>query len=466
MPSLPLSPHLPLRTKLGYGVADIGASLSYNAVNFFFLFYLVDIIGLRPGLAGAALLSGRLIDAVTDPLMGTLSDRTRSRYGRRKPYIWAGLIPFGLSFALLWTVPNASQSAMFVLAALALALHAIIYTVVQVPYMALTPELAPDYEERTRLTSYRVGFGTLASLVAAAAPPLLVASLNGVAGLPEEARLGWGGMGAIFGVVMSVSYLLMALSVREPRAQPNPSPSQEVNPEKINPEKIRQPPLRSVLRVRGYLALIALFVSVTLGLGVVSSMLPFYLASLQLAPDEQTLVLGLLFIVAIVTLPLWNRVAERAGKSLALALGLAVLIVGLLLTVLVVPSAGLSLPLIVAVALAGVGTGAALLFPWAMLPDVVEFDLLAHGARREGLLYAVFTFAQKSAFALGAALNALVLELAHYTPAAPLSAQGAITWTVGPAAASAFFVALLLAWRYPIRKAEHDAVRAKLSQVD
>lgn len=445
----PPPPRLSLGTKLGYGVADLGASLSYNAVNFFFLFFLVDIIGLRPGLAGAALLAGRLSDAVTDPLMGTLSDRTRSRYGRRKPYIWAGFVPFGVSFALLWMIPDASQGVMFTLAASALALHAVVYTVVQVPYMALTPELAPEYAERTSLSSYRVGFGTLASLIAAAAPPLLVASLNGAAELPETSRFGWGAMGIVFGAVMSASYLLMALSVNEP---------------KRSAENVIQPPLRSVLRVRGYLALVALFASVTLGLGIVSSMLPFYLASLRLEPDEQTLVLGLLFVVAIIALPLWNRVAAQRGKPTALALGLAVLIVGSLLIVLAVPPAGLSLALILAVALAGTGTGAALLFPWAMLPDVVEFDLLAHGARREGLLYAVFTFAQKSAFALGAALNALTLELARYDPNEPLSAQSAIAWMVGPAAAVAFFVALLLAWRYPIRKADHDAARATLSR--
>ena len=447
---------LSLRTKLGYGVADVGASLSYNAVNFFFLFFLVDVAGLRPGLAGAALLSGRLIDAVTDPLMGTLSDRTRSRYGRRKPYIWAGLVPFGVSFALLWAIPSASQGVsqgvIFTLAALALALHAVIYTVVQVPYMALTPELAPGYEARTALSSYRIGFGTLASLIAAAAPPLLVASINDFVGRSETDQLGWTYMGVTFGAVMSASYLLMALSVREPRAS-------------LNPQTSKPPPLRSVLETRGYLALIALFVSVTLGLGIVSSMLPFYLASLQLSSGEQTLILGLLFTVAILALPLWNITAGRAGKSGALALGLAVLIVGLLLIVLV-PSVGLSPSLLTSVTLAGVGTGAALLFPWAMLPDVAEFDLLAHGARREGLLYAVFTFAQKSAFALGAALNAGVLELAHYDADVPSSAQSAITWMVGPAAALAFLVALLLAWRYPIRKADHDAVREMLERKD
>ena len=441
-------PDLSLRTKLGYGVADVGASLSYNAVNFFFLFYLVEIIGLRPGLAGAALLSGRLIDAVTDPLMGSLSDRTRSRYGRRKPYIWAGLIPFGISFALLWTVPNASQGAMFILAASALAFHAVIYTVVQVPYMALTPELAPEYETRTSLSSYRVGFGTLASLIAAAAPPLLVASLNGATGLPEEARFGWVVMGVIFGAVMSLSYLVMALLVREPKQV----------------REVTQPPSRSLLTTPGYLRLIALFVSVTLGLGIVSSMLPFYLASLQLNPSEQTFILGLLFVLAIVALPLWNLISGRLNKPLTLALGLAVLVVGLLLTVFAAPSAGLSLPLILSVALAGVGTGAALLFPWAMLPDVVEFDRLAHGARREGLLYAGFTFAQKSAFALGAALNASVLELSRYSTSAPSASQAAITWMVGPAACAAFGVALLLAWRYPIRKADHERARAALSE--
>ena len=99
-----------------------------------------------------------------------------------------------------------------------------------------------------------------------------------------------------------------------------------------------------------------------------------------------------------------------------------------------------------------------------MLPDVVEFDRFAHGARREGLLYAGFTFAQKSAFALGAGLNALVLELSHYSTAVPSASQAAITWMVGPASSAAFGVALLLAWRYPIRKADHERARAALGE--
>ena len=131
-------------------------------------------------------------------------------------------------------------------------------------------------------------------------------------------------MGVIFGAVMSLSYLIMALSVREP--------------EQVR--EVTQPPLRSILTTPGYLRLIALFVSVTLGLGIVSSMLPFYLASLQLGPSEQTLILGLLFVAAIVALPLWNLISGHLSKPLTLALGLAVLVVGLLLIVFAAPSAG------------------------------------------------------------------------------------------------------------------------------
>ena len=452
-----MAPPLSRRQKLAYGVADLGASLSYNAINFFLLFFLVNVLELRPALAGSVLLVGRVVDAVTDPLMGALSDRTRSRWGRRMPYIWAGLLPLGASFALLWFAPAGSQTTMFVLAALLLALHTVLYTVVQIPYMALTPALAPDYRARTELTSYRIGFGTLASLLAAAAPPLVVALFEPGLELSQTSPASWQWMGLVFAAVITLSYLTMALGVREPPA--------------IRASPPRRPPFwreaLSVFRSYGFTPVVLLFMTTTLGIGIVSSMLPFYLdAALRLTAEEQTLVLGVLFASAILSLPLWTRLAARTGKRLALGVGLVGLSIATLLLVAFSPP-GVSGYLMAMSVLAGIGVGAVLLFPWAMLPDVVEFDELASGHKREGLVYAIFTFGQKTAFALGVFLNGQVQELTGYQPGAAVQSEGAIqgiVTMVGPVAAAVFLAAVFWVWRFPISRERHEAARLELAE--
>ena len=451
---------LTLRERLGYGVAEVGASLAYNAINFFLYFFLVNVVGLRPGLAGSVLLLGRIIDAVTDPLMGSLSDRARSRWGRT-PFIWVGAVPLGLSFALVWLVPAGSGGLSFGVAVGLLALHAVLFTVVQVPYLALTPELAPSYRERTVLTGYRVGFGTVASLLAAATPPLIVAYFGGADELMQSSRSGWVAMGVIFGVVITLSYVLMALNVHEPAER------EEVE-EKTRTLRASFRDSLSVLRVYGFIPITLLFMTVTLGLGVVSSILPFYLdVGLGVGASGQTVVLGTLFGSAVLALPLWSSFSSRFGKRAAFATGLAVLSAALGLIVGISPDEGLS-PLLFTVAiLAGIGVSTVLLFPWAMLPDVVEFDDWQHHRRREGLLYAIFTFGQKTAFALGVFVNGRVQEWTGYLPGASLQPERAV-WgirlTVGPVAAAIFLVALGLVWWFPITERRHRAVGRALER--
>lgn len=441
-----MSAPLSRRRALGYGVAEIGASLSYNTVNIFLLFFLVETLQLRPGLAGAVLLLGRALDAVVDPLLGRASDRFRARRGRRGPLIAWGALPFGASFALLWLLPAGLPGA-FWLAAGALMLHACIFTLVQTSYLALTPELAPSYDARTVLSGYRVVFATVASLLAAAAPPLLAAQVNALAALPPNAQLGWGVMGVTFGALMSASYLLMIRAVEEP----------------LRPAS--RPPggfwleTAAALRAPGYRALLLLFVIVTLGMGTLSSILPFFLASyLRLAPGLQTLLLALLFVTAALSVPLWTRLSQRLGKKNAFALGLLLLAASLPALVLLAPPGALSAALVGGTLFVGAGVGAVLLFPWALLPDVIESDAEAHraagGGRRDGLFYALFTLCQTAAFALAAALAGGVLELSGYSAAAAVQSAGAVQgvrWLVGGVAAGFFLLALLPLRRYPQR---------------
>ena len=161
----------PLGVRVAYGVSDLGASLTFVAVNTWLLYVLVNVAGVPPLWAGAVFVVGRVVDAVTDPLMGVLADRWRDRVGRL-PFLRWGALPLAATFAAVWWAPDLGPVAAVVYATASFVAFGIAYTVVQVPTMALTPELAQDYDGRTALTSWRIGFGVVASMLAVAAPPL------------------------------------------------------------------------------------------------------------------------------------------------------------------------------------------------------------------------------------------------------------------------------------------------------
>ena len=141
-----------MRKKIGYAVGDMGISISYFAVGFFFMYYLTDIVGMAPFIAGLAFFIGKLWDGINDPLMGILSDRTRSRFGRKHVFVLLGALPLALSFILLWVIPlNVNEWLQFAWATVSLTIYATTYTVVVVPYMALVPVLSNDLTREPRL---------------------------------------------------------------------------------------------------------------------------------------------------------------------------------------------------------------------------------------------------------------------------------------------------------------------------
>ena len=445
-----MTKRLRLGEKLGYGVADVGASLTFVAVNTWLLYFLVNIVGLEPLAAGVVFVVGRVLDAGLDPLMGVLSDRLKGRF-KRKRFIRWGALPLGLSFALLWLVPDGSQLLKFAFALVLFMLFSTLFTVVQVPYMALTPEIAADYDERTSLTSFRMGFGTFASMLAFVVPPLVVSAFSQGPDLAQSAPLGWFVTGALFGGVASAAYLTMTATVGEP------APKSQ-RPESVGASFWAE--ARAAFAIHGFREIFTLFMVVTTGIMILNSILPFYLeSSLRLSADAQPLVLGTLFGVAIAAFPFWNWVATRLGKRSALVAGLLLLSAGTLALVLFSPPGRVSFYLLATSALAGVGFSAVTLFPWAMLPDVVEFDELASGRRREGTVYALFTFGQKLAGSVGVFSNALVASLFGYQQGVALQSPAtarALQTMAGPVAAGVFLLAVFFVVRFPITRASYE----------
>ena len=141
---------LPVRVKLGYGICDLGGNLFFTVMAFILMNFLTDTVGLAAGLAGVAIMIGKIWDAVTDPMAGYLSDRTTHRWGRRSPWIFYGSFPLAITMAVMFINPVlTSQTLLFLWATIAFCLLCTAYTAVNIPYNSLTPELTQNYHERT-----------------------------------------------------------------------------------------------------------------------------------------------------------------------------------------------------------------------------------------------------------------------------------------------------------------------------
>ena len=212
-PAILASPRLSLLTKLVYGSGDWGMASFGTLRQIFYAIFLTDVVGLNPRLASFAALIGIIWDAINDPLVGVLSDRVRTRWGRRRPFLLFFSIPYALGFLLLWWAPPwESQLALMITVTLAFMISDTFQTLVIVPFFALTPEITPDYDERTTLTGYRMFFNLLASLATAVAAPMIVDAVM-QAGYTQQQ--GYLIVAALFGGLAAMPFLLIFLVVRE-----------------------------------------------------------------------------------------------------------------------------------------------------------------------------------------------------------------------------------------------------------
>ena len=431
------------RTKVFYGIADLGISMLTASIQFFLLFFYTDIAGIDPALAGTALLVGKLTwDALNDPFFGYLSDRTRSRWGRRKPYMLLGALPFGLSIWLLFSLPPGLVGVKAFLAVLGSFLLADTFqTVVSVPYYALSAELTRDYDERTSLISVRMIFTVLGYILGAALT-------TAVAGIFID--LGWtknaaySGMGAVFGAVAVITLLVTTFGVKE---TPNP----DLQPAKM--PALSQ--IKHVLRNRPFVQYMIMSTIISISFTLLTSLLPYYLTyHLKMADQISFVMFVMLATIGVFLLP-WRYAAKKMSKGPAYALGLAIACVAILGAFFLPPE---PTPLIYAVAfVAGLGFSAQYVFPWSMIPDVIEVDQARTGERHEGIYFGVNSFLGKLTGALGIAASGWALKLYGYVPnvAQTPHALFGIRFFFAVVPVIAFAVALpLLIW-YPINRKNH-----------
>lgn len=435
-----------LRTRLGYGAGDLGGNLFFTVVSFHLLIFFTDTVGLSPALTGLAFTVARLWDAVTDPLMGALSDRTRTRWGRRRPYLLAGAPLLLAGVTVLFLDPGLSvPGSLFVWALAVYGLVNTSYTVAFIPYNALTPDLAPASDQRTALNGYRMTFAVAGTLIGAAGFPALVAALG--AGAPGYARAG-----LITGAIICAGLLVTFLTVREP---PLPAPVAR-----------NAAGLRPVLQALGNRAFLLVLIPWTLhmvGISLVSPMVVFYFKYVHADEGLSQAALGVLLAAVMASIAVWVRIGRRLEKRTCYNLGM----VWFCLCLLAAAAFGQhSVPLtLIVMGLAGFGLATHYVFPWSMLPDAIDAGALAAGRRDEGVYYGLWTLLQKGGQALAPLLIGITLSAGGYVADAvqtPAALTG-IRLLVGPFPAVFFAAAVAVLTAYPITRAAHARIAERLT---
>jgi len=442
-----VSDRLPRRTKLLYGAGDTGFSLTSTIIGAYLAIFLTDVVGVAPSVAAAAIFVGRSWDYVNDPLIGHISDRTRTRWGRRRPFLLFGALPYALAFVLLWyRPPIESDLGLAIYYAVAYVVYDAAATFVYMPYFALTPELTLDYDERTSLTSYRMFFSILASLVAFTIPLAIVGSFT-----PENAPRVLT-MGVIFGVASALPLLLTFFGTRE----------RQVYMEQEQPRLFQS--LRAALKNPPFVFGAGIFLLTWVAVNVLEATLLYFVKYGVERESQSDLIMAVIFCTAILALPFWEWASRHWNKRWAYAGGVAFWAVVQLVMVTLTPSTGLA-PLLFLCVLAGIGVGAAHVLPWSIIPDAIEWDEWQTGERHEGMFYSLITLMQKVATSIAIPLALLLLDVTGYVPNAarqPASALWGIRILAGPIPAVLLCAGILFAIRYPLSRERHAQICQEL----
>ncbi|OGO41376.1 MAG: hypothetical protein A2W36_01235 [Chloroflexi bacterium RBG_16_58_14] len=437
-----------MRQKLVYGFGDTGFSLTGTIVAAYFAIFLTDVVGVSPAIAAAAIFIGRTWDYINDPLIGHLSDRTRTRWGRRRPFLLFGALPFALVFMLMWWRPPLQADwALAVYYAFAYVLFDAAATLVYMPYFALTPELTSDYDERTSLTSTRMFFSILGGLVAFTVPLMIVGSFQ-----PSNAGKVLV-MGVIFGLVSALPLWVVFFGTREKRSymqQEQPSLKQS---------------LRAAAGNKPFIFGLVIFLFTWVAMDLLQSTLLYFIKYVVMRESSNDVIMGTIFVTAILLLPFWNWLAHKWNKRKAYIAGVAFWAVVQLILVSLNAATSLSWIVFLCV-LAGVGVSAAHVLPWSIIPDAIEWGELHTGERHEGVFYSLITLAQKVASSVSVPLALVVLDVTGYVPNSavqPASAVTGIRIIAGPIPATLLCLGILFAILYPLGRERYNQINQELA---
>ena len=436
------------RVRAGYGIGDYAICLYWSGIGLYLLYFYTDVVGISPILAGWIYALGIGWDAITDPFMGYLAERTKTKMGSYRPFIYYGSIPLALSFVLLFWVPPFEGTVLFLFLILVNLIHRSCFTIVSVPYSSLTARITNDSNERTKLTTARMiraSFGTL-SMSALAFP--LIAYFGGA----DEA-FGFLWLAIISGLIAIALLSVTVYSVRE-------------KVDEIVTSNL--PNFVSITKTvaTNYPFWIVFGCILILGsTGVMFNKNLIYFVKYGLELHEyQGLILGVSSGASFLSLPFWAYLALKIGKRETWLISMTIAFIGLLLFF-YYPIASLN-ELLILLALIGVGNGAGGVLFWSMLPDTVEYGEWKSGIRTESSLYGFMTFAQKSSIAVAALILGFLLSGIGFEPNQIQSEEtiSGMKFMMSWIPICGIIISLVLMYFYPISTKFHGELLQRIKE--
>ena len=436
------------RVRAGYGIGDYAICLYWSGIGLYLLYFYTDVVGISPILAGWIYALGIGWDAITDPFMGYLAERTKTKMGSYRPFIYYGSIPLALSFVLLFWVPPFEGTVLFLFLILVNLIHRSCFTIVSVPYSSLTARITNDSKERTKLTTARMisaSFGTL-SMSALAFP--LIAYFGGA----DEA-FGFLWLAIISGLIAIALLSVTVYSVRE-------------KVDEIVTSNL--PNFVSITKTvaTNYPFWIVFGCILILGsTGVMFNKNLIYFVKYGLELHEyQGLILGVSSGASFLSLPFWAYLALKIGKRETWLISMTIAFIGLLLFF-YYPIVSLN-ELLILLALIGVGNGAGGVLFWSMLPDTVEYGEWKSGIRTESSLYGFMTFAQKSSIAVAALILGFLLSGIGFEPNQIQSEEtiSGMKFMMSWIPICGIIISLVLMYFYPISTKFHGELLQRIKE--
>ncbi|MDD3946442.1 MAG: MFS transporter [Clostridia bacterium] len=394
-----------LKSKLSYASGDVYGGGSFLIFSLFYMNFLVLVEGLPVLATTLIILIGKVWDAVTDPLMGRLSDKTRNKFGRRRFYFLLGIIPVFLSFVMLfYSFGITNITGKIVYYVFAYMFFGSAFTLVMVPYNAILSDMTDDYNERTSYTTLRMCFSGATSLLAAVIPGMIINGVGGASIGPAQTK-GYLAMALVFGALFGLCWLFAFLGTKEKKEVP----------------EIRKITLKdwvSVFRLKPYRNFLGIFLFFQVCVDLVLALFIFYVDIVVLQYKSYTLIMGVLLVSQLIFMIINGEIAKRKGKVFPLYIGLPLWIAVTLMFIFVDSTTPVFVICLFA-ALIGYGASAGNLATWSMLSDIYDIDECVTAQRREGIYSGITTFLRKftsgiAIFILGIGLSAMGFDQNEY----------------------------------------------------
>lgn len=395
-----------LLSKIAYASGDIYGGGAFIIVGLLLLVYLTNVEGFSGTLAGAIVFIGKAWDAITDPFMGQLSDKTRSRFGRRRIYFLLGSLPVFASWVMLWHGFGISgTTAKFIYYTLAYIFFSSAFTIVMVPYNAILSDMVRDYNMRSAFTGMRLGFSAGAAILCATVPAMITGSY-------ADPKQGYLMMGLAFGAVFAIAWLAVFFGTWENETKPSTVLS------------IRD--WLSVFKNRSFRIYVTIFILCQMAIDTVMALAVYFLTVSIQKPELFVPIMASILITQLIFIGIFSYVAQKTDKTIPAYISAGVWVASSIAILFFTPSTP-GIVIISVCSLIGVGGAGCNLFSWSALPDIADVDELITGRRREGLYSGVSTFLRKLSGGLVVGGLGIALDVIGY------SEDAASTGAISPA---------------------------------